>query len=381
MRESEGRGPTPEVFDRRQQRLWSAARAAGLEALVLYTSGGHSFLEMDTVWYASGVRTLGEAAVVLQPAAPPRMLASPEWDVGRIREEAAIADVLPTRDPLAALAAWRRDRGLRGPEIGFSGTDKLMAARAAAVDEALGDGWREADALVLRAAARRDELEIMLAERATLIAEEGFRQALETARPGMREYELAAELDASMRELGAEDNFLLISASQHNLAVHAPGERVLERGDVILAEISPSCGGQFTQICRTAVLGPVPAALREGYALLDAAARAGVEACRVGAAVSEVAAAVDGVISAAGYSDYCRPPYMRTRGHGMGLGSVLPGDLRAGGDVRLEPGMLFVLHPNQYLPQTGYLLCGEPVVIDEQRAHVLTARAGQIEEV
>ena len=44
----------------------------------------------------------------------------------------------------------------------------------------------------------------------------------------MREFELAAELYCFMKELGAEDNFLLMSASQHNLAVRAAGERVLE---------------------------------------------------------------------------------------------------------------------------------------------------------
>ena len=29
----------------------------------------------------------------------------------------------------------------------------------------------------------------------------------------------------------------------------------------------------------------------------------------------------------------------------------------------LEPDMVFMIHPNQYLPETGYLLCGEPVVL------------------
>ena len=60
--------------------------------------------------------------------------------------------------------------------------------------------------------------------------------AMRAVRPGMREYELTAELMCSMKGLGAEDNFLLVSASQHNLAVRAAGRRILEEGDVILAE-------------------------------------------------------------------------------------------------------------------------------------------------
>jgi Xaa-Pro dipeptidase len=34
--------------------------------------------------------------------------------------------------------------------------------------------------------------------------------------------------------------------------------------------------------------------------------------------------------------------------------------------------MLFMIHPNQYLPETGYLLCGEPVVMTAQGAQALT---------
>jgi len=31
-----------------------------------------------------------------------------------------------------------------------------------------------------------------------------------------------------------------------------------------------------------------------------------------------------------------------------------------------------MIHPNQYLPETGYLLCGEPVLLTERGAEPLT---------
>ena len=79
---------------------------------------------------------------------------------------------------------------------------------------------------------------------------------LACVRPGMREFELAAELYCFMKSLGAEDNFLLLSASQHNLAVRAAGGRILDVGDIILSEITPCYQGQFAQLCRTTVVGP-----------------------------------------------------------------------------------------------------------------------------
>jgi len=37
------------------------------------------------------------------------------------------------------------------------------------------------------------------------------------------------------------------------------------------------------------------------------------------------------------------------------------------------------MHPNQYLPETGYLMCGEPVVITPAGARALSARAAELD--
>jgi Xaa-Pro dipeptidase len=50
-------------------------------------------------------------------------------------------------------------------------------------------------------------------------------------------------------------------------------------------------------------------------------------------------------------------------------------------DARLENGMVFVMHPNQYLPETGYLMCGEPVVITPQGAKALSERTATLDSI
>jgi Xaa-Pro aminopeptidase len=47
----------------------------------------------------------------------------------------------------------------------------------------------------------------------------------------------------------------------------------------------------------------------------------------------------------------------------------------------MEAGMTFVMHPNQYLPETGYLMCGEPVVITPDGAKELSERAAELDSV
>ena len=34
--------------------------------------------------------------------------------------------------------------------------------------------------------------------------------------------------------------------------------------------------------------------------------------------------------------------------------------------------MLFMVHPNQFLPESGYLMCGEPVVVAQDSGEVLS---------
>ena len=57
----------------------------------------------------------------------------------------------------------------------------------------------------------------------------------------------------------------------------------------------------------------------------------------------------------------------------------LPGDLSEDNDMRLEEGMVFVMHPNQYIPETGYLLCGEPVLITPDGAQSFSERNAELD--
>ena len=125
-----------------------------------------------------------------------------------------------------------------------------------------------ADHIVFDAAAAKTADEIANARQATRIAELGYARMLEIARPGMSEDELAVELRWYTRTLGAEDNFLLLCAGARNPAVAPSNGRIMQAGDTLVAEITPSYRGQLAQICRTVTLGPAPAELKRKYELL-----------------------------------------------------------------------------------------------------------------
>ena len=156
---------------------------------------------------------------------------------------------------------------------------------ARALERALGSAPQDGGDVIRVTAATRTAVELERIEKAATIADAGFARLTEVARPGMREYELAAEVEAAMQELGSEDNFGLIATGPHNVAVRAVTDRVLEKGDVIVGEITPCYRGYFAQLCRTFILGEPTEAQRRWFDVLLRAEAAGFAVAQGGHAV------------------------------------------------------------------------------------------------
>ena len=365
-------------------RLADATRyleSQALDGLIAASNGLNNFLESNAVFVLSGVRPIGESAVVLDRDGRATLIVTPAWDEPRAASLSATERTIGADDLAAALKSAVGNHRLDLSRTISAGLSMLSAALHDRIAAALGALPTPADELARELARIRTPEELAAAERATWIAERGYERLLEYARPGIREYELAAELYCFTKKLGAEDNFLLMSASQHNLAVRAAGERILDVGDIILSEITPCYRGQFAQICRTTVIGEPRPVIAQKFVILQDAMGEGLIAGRAGSTVADVTRAINGVIAKAGYGDYCRPPYMRVRGHGLGITSDRPGDIVDTNTRVLESGMVFVMHPNQYMPESGYLMCGEPVVIGPTAARALSARPAALDVI
>src|ERR1700719_1272157 len=226
-----------------------------LDGLIAASNGLNNFLESNAVYVFSGVRPIGESAVVLDRDGASTLIVTPAWDEARAASASSTDRTVGTGDFAATLKTVVEAHRLDLSRTVSVGVSLLGMALVDRIASALGALPKAADELARDLARVRTPEELAAAERATWIAERGYERLLEYARPGIREFELAAELYCFMKKLGAEDNFLLMSASQHNLAVRAAGERVLDIGDIILSELTPCYRGQFAQICRTTVLG------------------------------------------------------------------------------------------------------------------------------
>jgi len=342
-----------------------------LELLVGLHDGAHFIEKPNPVMVLSGFKSLGAAAALLEPDGAMTLVVTPHWDAERAAQRCPDARVVGVDDLVEGVLGEIGQRAAAGTALATAGMRFLPYDIASHLTVAL-PGARSADKLMFDAARTKTADEIANAREATRIAERGYEHLIEIARPDMSEDELAVELKWFMKTLGAEDNFLLLCAGPHNRAVQPSNGRKLQVGDIILAEITPSYQGQLAQICRTVVIGKPPEELKRKYELVVRAMDEGIKAAVPGVVMANVCRAINTVLEAEGYGEYCYPPHIRRRGHGLGFGSIRPGDVALDNTTMLEPDMVFMIHPNQYLPETGYLLCGEPVLLTERGAEPLT---------
>src|SRR6202163_3712347 len=289
-------------FQERLSDICRRMRDEKIFLLVALHDGAHFIEKPNPVTALSGFKSIGAAAALLYSDGACTLIVTPRWDAGRAAELCPQARVVGADDLVAALLTVFGDDFPRDTinEIGIAGLSFLPFGMAGPITAAV-PGARAADKLVFDAARTKTVEEIGFAREAARIAELGYTRLLQIASPGMTEDALALELKSYMKTLGAEDNFLLLCAGPHNRALQPSTGRKLARGDIILAEITPSYRGQLTQICRTVVIGDPSETLSRKYELVVQAMNQGIAAARPGVPMGQVCGAINAVLEAQGY--------------------------------------------------------------------------------
>jgi Xaa-Pro aminopeptidase len=211
-----------------------------------------------------------------------------------------------------------------------------------------------------------EEIEFM--RRAIAISAEAHKRAMRTARGGMFEWQLEAEVDYAFRSRGAAGpSYPSIIASGPNAAIlhHVQNDRELRDGELLL--IDAGCEYQYyaSDVTRTfPVHAPFSQLQRELYSIvLDAQLKA-IETVKPGVhfddpheaalqvlvagmiSVGLLKGSVDEVIAQGSYRRF----YMHRTSHWLGMDVHDAGLYRVGGKSRvLEPGMVLTVEPGLYI--------------------------------
>lgn len=365
------------VYAARARRSLTAMSQAEVGRAVFVSCGRHLFTDMDPVIWLTGFKPMRSAAATLGGDGGVTLYVEGEWEAERARLVGSPIEIVVAEEPFAAAGA-----DLAGAErYGSAGLRKLNTIEFRQVS---GDGRVELvsiDKELDDQARLKDELELAQYRRAVEISEIAFDAIRNELRIGMTDVQAEALVERELRRLGADDAFVFLSASTRNRAVQRPWGRVLMPGDILLTELSPCVGSVFAQICRTVTFGEPAKEVVHDHDLLVHVMEAGVAAIRPGVTVADVVAAMDAPLVERGLAQYTKPPFMRVRGHGMGFGSVAPGDFVSSNTLVLEEGDTFVLHPNQMMPGAGYLMCGEPMIVRADHGEVVSREIAGLEIV
>ncbi|MBW2078387.1 MAG: aminopeptidase P family protein [Deltaproteobacteria bacterium] len=343
----------------------------GLDGVIIYSSGTCNVLRASYLYYFSDFKPLGPRnAAVISTSGDVTLLVQPQWDALRATEKSWIGDIRGTSDFAKDLTGILREQNIAG-SVGIIGAREMNYDVYGTIQ---GQAAIElTDDIIEEMAKEKTPREIEIIKKVAKIADIGFQAFFDHARVGIREYELNAEMEFAMRSAGAHDIFVLMSSGKNNYEMHEPTDRRLSEGDIVIAEFSPNYEGQFIQLCRTVVLGEPSPVLYEKYDMLMHAFHEALKVIKPGVPASEISKAMNKVIGDAGYAKYCYPPYMRARGHGFGVGSVAPGaGLNDDTKLNIEKDQVIVPHPNQWLPETGYLACGDSVLVTDTGYEILT---------
>ena len=198
-----------------------------------------------------------------------------------------------------------------------------------------------------------------------------FRRALKSFRPGMRESELAAEIDYQQRRAGAEGSaFSTIVASGSRSALpHArPTREKIAHKTSLLIDMGSFEESYASDMTRTVHVGKAPKRFRSLYKAVLEAQLAAIDSVRPGVTASQVDAAARDVLSSAGFG----AEFVHSTGHGLGLEIHEEPRIGKKSKTVLQEGFTITIEPGAYIESYGGIRIEDTVVVTANGCEVLT---------
>jgi Xaa-Pro dipeptidase len=333
--------PLPaDVFRERQARLAASAKAAGIDALFATPS-------KNLAWSSNLSIGRSERLTALILAAAGRsVLVTPSFEAENHRREVVVDEIVTWDEDQDPMPLVVKALG-RAKTVGIEGstayhTVAQLSEASSAQSVWVGDATALFDSLRM-IKSPEERAFIRDAATRTILAIEASHKKL--AR-GMTESDLAGILEGEFRKLGVSGGGLVQFGPSAALPHGAPGDRALQRGDVVLIDAGCRVLGYTSDVTRTVSYGPPKDEVRKVYDAVDRAQRAGIEALRSGVSGEEVDRAARRVIEEAGYGAF----FTHRLGHGLGMEGHEEPYLVRGNRVPLVAGNTVTVEPGIYLP-------------------------------
>ena len=227
---------------------------------------------------------------------------------------------------------------------------------------------------------RKDAAELAQMRRAAILAGEVVQSAIGLLKPGIREFEVGAEIEYQMRKRGASGPAFetIVAFGERAALPHArPTGKRLRKNELVVLDLGVILGHYCSDITRTVYMGRAPRRIRMWYQAVLEAQTAAIEAAKSGAACGDVDGAARDVL--AGYRlDHL---FVHSTGHGLGLEVHEDPRVARGQKKRLEPGNVITIEPGVYAAGIGGIRIEDDVAVHADRTEVLTRAPRDLIEI
>ncbi len=227
---------------------------------------------------------------------------------------------------------------------------------------------------------RKTAEELECIRRANQVANVGLQAFFENLQVGIAEAEVAAAVESAIyRQIGHDGIFhsrawAMVQSGPNSADAgrfnRSTGRR-LENGDLVLIELATCVNGYWSDLTRTAAVGPPKTKVAEILTLAGDAQQAAIDGIHPGASAGDIDALARDRIAAHGLSAF----FTHHTGHHVGFRYHDPGFIIAPGEsATLEPGMVITIEPGVYVPERGAGARVEDNVLVTQAGHEVLSR-------
>lgn len=207
-----------------------------------------------------------------------------------------------------------------------------------------------------------------------------FEHAAARVKVGMKEQDLAAELEYRMRRLGAEKPAFetIVAGGERSALPHAqPTAARIENGQLVVVDMGALQDGYCSDMTRMLFVGKPAAKVKRAYEAVLEAQMAAIDAVRPGVTGAHVDAAARNVLKGHGLDRY----FVHSTGHGLGLEIHEPPRIGKRDKTRLRPGMAITIEPGIYIEGFGGIRIEDTVAVTDRGCEILTPTSKSLRTV
>ncbi len=218
----------------------------------------------------------------------------------------------------------------------------------------------------------KDAEEIDLLQQVATLASTALATILPLIRPGIRECDLARELEFEMRRSGADSigfEFIVASGERGALPHGVASSKLLQAGELVTIDFGAVAKGYHSDETVTVALGTPDPEMAAIHRIVKQAHDLAIEAVKPGISCRELDAIARQHIASAGYGEY----FGHGLGHGVGLDIHEKPTLSPRSNAVVEQGNVITIEPGIYLPGRGGVRIEDTVAVTATGCTILTS--------